>query len=106
MSQDKIESRRAFMKKLGKVAVGVAVPFAVMPKEAMAKIGDFGSEDEHDRESIFTCSYCSSGCQVSCEYACDILCMEDCTYTCVGGCDGSCVGQCVRSCVAWGRGNW
>ena len=76
MSQDKIESRRAFMKKLGKLAgaAAVAVPFMAMTtKEAVAL-----KPYDPDRGGCTACAYqcqlgCEGGCAASCRHTCDKL---------------------------------
>ena len=73
MSKEKIESRRAFMKKFGKLAgaAAVAVPFMAMAaKEAVAA----PDEDNPGTGSYSTCGWSCTG---------------DCDRTCAGGCKDS-----------------
>lgn len=74
MSQAKIESRRALMKKLGKLvdATAFAVPFIVVSVNE-AKVAP--KEDKPSRD----------GC-------------KDCGYNCTGGCINICKGNCGWGC--------
>ena len=87
MSQNKIESRRAFMKKLGKLAgvAAVAAPFMAMAaKEAVAA---------PDADNPTTCT-CSGGCDGGCSGNCSGPCQGQCQGSCGGTCSGTCGGTC------------
>lgn len=81
MSQDKIESRRAFMKKLGKVAGAAAATFAFM---AATSNNAEAKPDENNPPTG---------------------CWSDCFAPCRSGCQGTCSGDCFGSCagtsVSW-----
>ena len=88
MSQDKIESRRAFMKKFGKLAGAAAVAAAFMvtgSNNAEAK----PSEDNPP-----------STCYYSCEGSCFTDCKEFCEWTCKGPCRSACTGSCETACFS------
>lgn len=87
-----IESRRAFMKRLGKLVAAV-VPFMVMETK---KVVAAPSEDEPVTGCNSGCrSGCRSGCKNAC-FGCDALCrrncMDSCRGTCLLGCRGTCEG--------------
>ena len=71
MSQDKIESRRAFMKKFGKLAGAAAVAAAFMATGANNAV----SASSEDNPKTWTCD-------------------GTCTYGCDGSCDSCCCGSC------------
>ncbi len=73
MSQDKIESRRAFMKKLGKLAGAAAVAAAFMAT---------GSNVANAKPSVENPT---------------VIC-HDCTWSCGQNCKSSCMGTCTWSC--------
>ena len=81
MSQDRIESRRAFMKKLGKVAGAAAVAAAFMAT------GSNNAEAKPSEENPPT------GCWGDC--------FAPCRSGCQGTCSGDCFGSCARSSVSW-----
>ncbi|MDO4574409.1 MAG: twin-arginine translocation signal domain-containing protein [Planctomycetia bacterium] len=70
MSNEKIESRRAFMKRLGKVAGAavVAVPFMVLAPQKV------------EAQRYVQCTNCGKVCSY-----CDGACKD----TCWGGCEGT-----------------
>ena len=80
MSQDKIESRRAFMKKFGKLAGAAAVAAAFMATGSNNAV----SASSEDNPKTWTCS--SSG---------------NCTYNCDGSCEDTCSGSCRSYCARW-----
>lgn len=78
MSQDKIESRRAFMKKFGKLAGTAAIAAAFMAT------GSNNAEAKPSEDNPATsCSGCSDGCYLGC----------------TGNCRGECPGGCYLSCT-------
>ena len=84
MSQDKIESRRAFMKKFGKLAGAAAVAAAFMAtgsNDANAK----PSEDNPATQQC-TCGYyaCMNTCRMGCGGGCATRCEGGCKYGCGG----------------------
>lgn len=86
MSKEKIESRRAFMKKFGKLAgaAAVAAPFmAIAAKEAVA------APDEDNPATWTSCHGCSNYCDLHCSYDC----MTQCKDGCFRGCQGTCYGM-------------
>ena len=89
MSQDKIESRRVFMKKLGNLTgiAAIAAPFMTMAaREAVA-------QPDEDNQPTQYCRYCSTGCMAVCaaDGGCSGTCKYSCNHTCLGTCDG--IGQ-------------
>ena len=96
MSEKKIESRRAFFKKAGKVlGAAVAVPFlAVATKEAVAANANQDGSESGCKDS------CIGSCKLSCSDACTTLCARTCSWgcsrTCTNSCDASCLGTCMR----------
>ncbi|MDO4858122.1 MAG: twin-arginine translocation signal domain-containing protein [Thermoguttaceae bacterium] len=67
MSKEKIESRRAFMKKLGKTVAGAAAFIAV------AKTVE--ATPSEDNPVTLTCgATCSYSCQHTCSYTCQHTC--------------------------------
>ena len=91
MTQDKLESRRAFMEKFGKLAVAAAVaaPFMAMAaKEAVVA---------PDKDSPVTS--CTSNCTNKCTNNCTNKCADKCADTCKFGCTGRCEGLCGSGCT-------
>ena len=96
MSKEKIESRRAFMKKFGKLAgaAAVAAPFMAMAaKEAVA------APDEDN--PVTSCNSCSGACLGFCTGTCFTTCRGECDssckYSCWTGCNMTCAGKCDSS---------
>ena len=101
MSHDRIESRRAFMKKLSKFA-GVAA-FAVTFMTTGANHSVAKPDEDNPPTSCFGCSSgcmvtCVGGCDSDCLYSCYRTCKETCYTYCTGSCDRTCVGACDGSC--------
>jgi len=85
MTQDKLESRRAFMKKFGKLAGAAVVPFMAMAaKEVVAA---------PDKDSPVTS--CTSNCTNKCTGFCIRTCTGTCDVTCTGTCCVDCSGTCA-----------
>ena len=83
MTQDKLESRRAFMKKFGKLAGAAVVPFMAMAaKEAVAA---------SDKDSPVTS--CTSNCTNNCNDTCSVYCRFGCKGDCGACCGGTCAGS-------------
>lgn len=96
MSKEKIESRRAFMKKFGKLAgaAAVAAPFMAMAaKEAVA------APDEDNPVWVCGLASCSGSCDSNCSGSCAGECDKSCVGTCDGYCDWRCEGSCYWSCA-------
>ena len=104
MPQDKIESRRAFMKKFGKLAgaATVALPFITMTSnETVAKPKEESPATGCEKSCTFTCtSTCKEtllgGCG-RCQNACTEACARSCNSMCGGDCGGACVASCIGS---------
>ncbi len=93
MSQDNIESRRAFMKKFGKLvgAAAFAAPFVAMTaKDAVA-----ASETEKPQKD--GCEGCGNSCRGACIYNCTGTCRFDCYGTCAGSCHDFCRSSCQNT---------
>ena len=90
MSKEKIESRRAFMKKFGKLAgaAAVAAPFMAMAaKEAVA------APDEDNPVWVCGGGSCSGSCAGECDKSCYGTCKETCDWRCEGSCKDTCAGS-------------
>ncbi len=90
MSQDKIESRRAFMKKFGKFAGAAAVAAAFMAT------GANNAEAKPSEDNPPT--GCNYGCFQSCIGTCDTTCTGACKFRCHNACDGRCKFNCDYNC--------
>ncbi|MBP3693824.1 MAG: hypothetical protein J6J31_05255 [Thermoguttaceae bacterium] len=85
MSKERIESRRAFMRKAGK-ALGIAA--AAVPMLAVsAKIAEAKNENPKQEQ----------GCQA---FSCSGSCFGSCSWSCTGGCSTSC----MHTCTFFGKG--
>ena len=93
MTQDKRESRRAFMKKFGQIAGAAVVPFMAMAaKEAVAA----PNEDNPVTSCANNCTNdCAGTCKGHCGWGCDRTCADQCEYTCTGTCCVDCSGTCA-----------
>ncbi|MBQ3350184.1 MAG: hypothetical protein IJG38_07265 [Thermoguttaceae bacterium] len=89
MFQKNIESRRAFMKKFGKLAgaAAFAAPFMAMTAK------DAGAVTETEQPQKDGCEDCG----YSCSYSCRLTSWGTCD-TCKGACIGSCHDFCRSSC--------
>ena len=90
MSQEKIESRRAFMKKFGKLAgvLAFAAPFVAMTAK------DVGAASEAEKPPINCRNWCTYNCLQSCVQTCRYSCFEDhCGGTCAMTCKWSSTGS-------------
>lgn len=67
MSKEKIESRRAFMKKLGKTVAGAAAFIAV------AKTVEAATPDEDNPVTQNCGASCAFACRLSCQHTCSML---------------------------------
>ncbi len=108
MTQDRIESRRAFMKKLGKLtgSVAVAVPFITMTSnETVAKpneerpvtICKLDCSISCKESMSGGCGRCQNVCTEGCALSCNSMCGGDCGEACVGACQDSCSASCQRT---------
>ncbi len=75
MSQDKIESRRAFMKKFGKLAGAAAVAAAFMATGS----NNAEAKPSEDSPASISCSDCAGGCKDGCS-GCSGACGSTCMY--------------------------
>lgn len=98
MSQDRIESRRAFMKKLSKLAGAAAFAasfVAAIDKEAYAaKTTDSLKLADCSGSRLSCDGSCTNLCGSSCSTCCCGFCAFDCKGTCAVGCHGSCSYTC------------
>jgi modification target Cys-rich repeat protein len=82
MKNEKIISRRKFLKQVAKKALPILGTLALMSMPVIAQA------EENKR---------SMGCRDGCMNSCGVACNNSCTGTCDGsctGCDGSCLGTC------------
>ncbi len=98
MSQDRIESRRAFMKKFGKNAgtLVLMAPFIAMTDKEGVPTSKMDEPSKNDCGD--TCSKtCRNNCYDFCSYSCNRGCKGTCKYSCSGGCRGTCEYSCMSA---------
>ncbi|MBQ3350186.1 MAG: hypothetical protein IJG38_07275 [Thermoguttaceae bacterium] len=94
MSQDKIESRRDFMKKFGKLAGAAAVAAAFMSTGS----NKIEAKNINNPKTVIDCEgTCVMSCVDLCIGNCEDMCGGSCKHSCAD-CYGTCLNTCYRSC--------